>query len=422
MTQQSQGTRSSQGELLERLFRHGDLRVSSQPLVDPESGQALALRVLTHGSRELPGEDVADVRRLIAHSEDPGALDATARARALVHAATDPVTRGLPQVVDAVLPGLSQLDPHGPGPATVLLLDATQILDRPAEMLRLVGSARSQGWQVGLREVGADPSTLTAVAVVEPALMVLAASVLRDPTSALATETVQATTAYCHDSGAVLVAEDVDDAATAAAALAVGATLVSGRHGRPRQAPVPEDAHALFRSVRTPLPVPHQSPFELAARQHLPRRAGIELLLALTLQLERTATTAGRSTMVLSAFQDADHLDDATLERYRDLGRRCSLVLAVARGASAVGRVEHVVTTDLDASDPLVHEWTVIVLAPTSWVLLATRERAAAGGHRTFDYVLTFDRDLVAHAARSVLTRVTHVTPGERGAGGGWDV
>ncbi|SDD92320.1 DICT sensory domain-containing protein [Auraticoccus monumenti] len=418
MTQQNQ---VSGDALLERLFRHGDLRVSSRPLVDLDSGQALAVRVLTHGSRDLPGQDVDDVRRLVASSEDPGSLDATARARALVHTAADPLARAVPQVLDAVLPGLSQLDPHGPGPATVLLLDATQILDRPAEMLRLVGSARSQGWQVGLREVGADPSTLGAVAVVEPALMVLAGSVLQDPTSELATETIQATTAYCHDGGAVLVAEDVDDAEAAAAAVAAGATLVAGRHDRPPHEVVPAGAEALLGSFRAPLPVPHQSPFDLAARQHLPRRAGRETLLALTLQLERTATTAGRSTMVLSAFQDAQNLDRATVERYSDLGRRCSLVLAVARGMSAVGPVPHVVTTDLHASDPLVQEWTVIVLAPTSQALLATRERPGSGSHRSFDYVLAFDRDLVAHAARSVLTRVTQVAEHERGAARGWD-
>lgn len=421
MTQQSQTSRPPQQELLEQLFRRGELRVSSQPLVDLDTGQALAVRVLTHGAPGQPDQDAAAVRRLIAASEDPGSLDAAARARALAHTAAQPDARGVPQVVDAQLSGLSQLYLHGAGtPTTVLLLDATEILHRPAEMLRLVGTARSQGWQVGLREVGADPRSLCAVAVVEPALMVLARSVLDDPTSQLATETVQATTAYCHSSGAVLAAEDVDDSAGAAAALAAGATLVSGRHGRTRRDTVPEDADALFRLFTPPLPVPHQSPFELAARRHLPRRAGRPLLLALSTQLEQTATAAGRSAMVLSTFQHARHLTEATVERYRDLGRRCSMVLAVARGVSATPPIEHVVTSDLDGSDPLLHEWTVMVLAPTSWALMTARENLADGGRRSFDYVLTFDRDLIAHAARSVLTRVTQVTPRERGAAGGW--
>ncbi|RCK70779.1 hypothetical protein DT076_05125 [Desertihabitans brevis] len=406
--------------LLDRLFRRGELQVSQRALVDLATSEVAAVRILTHGplsSDPLSSDAVehgspgpAEVRRLIGSAPDPATLDAAVRARALAAADADPLVPGAARVIDAELSGLSELG-LSPQPApTVLVLDARTVLDRPASMLRLVGAARAQGWQLGLRQVGADHLSLAALGVVEPALVVLSDRVLREPTSQLSVETIQATTAFVHTSGGTVAAEDVDDhPGTRAAAVAAGATLVTGRPlDRPRRVR-PVGGDRLFRRFTPPLPTPHRSPFELASRRAAPRRAGKELLLAVSRRLEATATTAGRSSMVLAAFQQARHLTPGTLERYERLGRRCSLVLAAAQDVART-TVPGVSVADLDASDPLVQEWDILVLSPTGAAMLAARDTglpAADDRSRQFDYVLSHDRDLVAHAARSMLTRLT---------------
>ncbi|WP_331714728.1 EAL domain-containing protein [Auraticoccus cholistanensis] len=397
--------------LRERLFDRGELVVSQVPMVDLATGVSLAVRVLAHGAPEHGSVPPDEVRRLIAGADDPAALDLLAREQALAATETDPLLAGFPRVLDAELATLSELPVLAEGaPLTILLLDATTALERPAAMLRLIGTARSQGWQIGLREVGADHLSLAAVAVVEPALVVLSRRMLAEPSSGLSIETIQATTAYSSSSGAIVAAEQVDDPATAAAAHAAGVTLVTGRYSRPHPEVVAADAEVLFRLFTPPLPVPHQSPFELAARRATPRRADKELLLALSTRLEATAETGGRSGMVLSAFQHARHLPPGTVARYRRLGASCTMVLMAAQGAEKIADPA-VSVAALDGSDPLVHEWNVLVLSPTVAAMLVARDTghpSATERQRSFDYVLSYDRDLVAHAARSLLTRLTH--------------
>jgi EAL domain-containing protein (putative c-di-GMP-specific phosphodiesterase class I) len=398
-------------DVLEGLFRHGRLQITQTPLVEIATGRPLAVRLLAHG---LPGDDAAApgrVRELVAASDQTAFLDEAARSRSLAEARLSPLLAGAPLVLDAHLASFSQLLPNADPALVVLVVDSSDALDRPAEMLRLVAAARDQGWEIGLRDVGSTAASLAAVSVVEPALVVLSRRVLEEPTSQLTVETIQATTAFRHSSGAVVVAEDVVDAGEEAAAVAAGATLACGPryHGRTRRSPL-RPAEEVLRLFSPPLPVPHHSPFELAVRRHTAHRATKPVLVALSQRLEAVAGPAGRSSLVLAAFQTADQFTAATRDRYRDLARRSTLVMAAAQDLHDDDS-PGVSVTSLDASDPLVHEWDVLVLAPTLSVMLAAsdlRVPARRQRDREFEYVLTYDRDLVAHAARSMLSRLTH--------------
>jgi EAL domain-containing protein (putative c-di-GMP-specific phosphodiesterase class I) len=398
-------------EVLEGLFRHGRLQVTQTPLVEIASGRPVAVRLLAHG---LPGDSAADpgrVRELVAASDQTAFLDEAARSRSLTEARLSPLLAGAPLVLDAHLTSFSQLLPNAHPDPVVLVVDSGDAIDRPAEMLRLVAAARHQGWEIGLRDVGGTAASLAAVSVIEPALVVLSRRVLEEPTSQLTLETIQATTAFSHSSGAVVAAEDVADAGEEAAAVAAGATLGCGPryHGCIRCPPLRPGEEAL-RLFTPPLPVPHHSPFELAVRRYPARRATKPVLVALSQRLEAVAEPAGTSSLVLAAFQTADQFTTATRNRYRDLARRSTLVMAAAQDlhdSDSPG----VSVTSLDASDPLVHEWNVLVLAPTVSVMLAAsdlRVPVRRQRDREFEYVLTYDRDLVAHAARSMLSRLTH--------------
>lgn len=396
--------------VLEELFRRGGLQVLQTPLVEIESGAPVAVRLVTHG---LAGTDVippARLQTLVAASPHAVSLDEGARARALAEVQIAPLLPGTPAVLDAHLGSFTQLLPNNAGTDVVLLVDSSDVLARAAEMLRLVATARGEGWEVGLREVGSTVDSLTAVSLLEPALVVLSPRVVEEPTSRLSVETVQATTAFCHSSGALLAVDGVTDPATVAAAVAVGATLVSGPLYSATGLPPTLPAEPLLQRFTAPPPVSHQSPFELASRRHPARRATKPMLVELSKRLEAVAEPAGRSSVVLAAFQTAEQFTPATEVRYRRLAERCTLVMAAAQG------LEHTTTPNLsvaalDPSDPLVHEWNVIVLAPTMAAMLTAsdaRVPARRDEERAFDYLLTYDRDLVAHAARSMLSRLTH--------------
>ncbi|GAA1850278.1 DICT sensory domain-containing protein [Microlunatus capsulatus] len=398
-------------DVLERLFRHGRLQVTQTPLVEIGSGRPLAVRLVAHGPADDDAAAPARLRSLVAASDQAAFLDEATRARALAEARLAPLLPDAPLVLDAHLASFSQLSPNADPTLVVLVVDSGDAVERPAEMLRLVSAARAQGWEIGLRDVGSSAASLAAVAVVEPALVVLSRRVLDEPTSQLSVETIQATTAFSHSSGAVVAAEDVSDAASEAAAVAAGATLACGPryHGRTRRSPL-RPAEEVLRLFTPPLPVPHHSPYELAARRHTPRRATKPVLVALSHRLEAIAGPAGRSSLILAAFQTAEQFTPDTRERYRDLATRSTLVMAAAHDLHATD-TPGVSVTALDASDPLVHEWNVLVLAPTMSVMLAATDLRAPVRRqrdREFDYILTYDRDLVAHAARSMLSRLTH--------------
>ena len=395
--------------MLERLFREGRLQVTQTPLVEIASGQPLAVRLLAHGDDDTAAP--ARVRALVAASEQAAFLDEATRARALAEARLAPLLPRAPLVLDAHLSSFSQLTANADATTVVLVVDSGDVLERPAEMLRLVAAARGLGWEVGLRDVGSSAASLAAVAVVEPAVVVLSRRVLEEPTSPLTVETIQATTAFSHSSGAVLAAEDVADERAEAAAVAAGATLACGPHYHDRPArPPARDVAETLQVLTAPAPVPHHSPFELAARRHTARRATKPVLVALSQRLEALAAPAGTSSLVLAAFQTAEQFTPATRERYRQLAGHSTLVMAAALDLHSTD-TPGVSTTSLDPSDPLVHEWNVLVLAPTLAVMLAAsdlRVPARRQRDREFDYVLTYDRDVVAHAARSMLSRLTH--------------
>jgi DICT domain-containing protein len=63
----------------------------------------------------------------------------------------------------------------------------------------------------------------------------------------------------------------------------------------------------------------------------------------------------------------------------------------------------------LDSRDPLRGEWDVIVVGPHFAGALVARDCGDDGpdSQRRFDAVITYDRDLVIEAARSLLLRLT---------------
>ncbi|SDY18002.1 PAS domain S-box-containing protein/diguanylate cyclase (GGDEF) domain-containing protein [Modestobacter sp. DSM 44400] len=137
------------------------------------------------------------------------------------------------------------------------------------------------------------------------------------------------------------------------------------------------------------------------------RRAPKALLIELSKQLERQAMRLGDTCVVAATFQEARHVTPATTLRYRDLVSRVGFVAALGEGLP-VDPLPGVRGTHLRPDDPVRGEWDVVVLSPHFSAALLARDLHDEGPdlQRTFEFALTYDRDTVVRAARSLMGRV----------------
>jgi DICT domain-containing protein len=113
---------------------------------------------------------------------------------------------------------------------------------------------------------------------------------------------------------------------------------------------------------------------------------------------------AAEPAVLFSAFQEARHFTPATARRYEQYAHESALVMALgvdlpSRPAIGVRGVA------LSADDPLRGEWDVVAVGPQFVAALVARDLGDDGpdGERRFAYTLTYDRELVLAAARSLV-------------------
>ena len=138
------------------------------------------------------------------------------------------------------------------------------------------------------------------------------------------------------------------------------------------------------------------------------RIASKGLLLAMSHHLERHALGTSSAPVLLSAFEDATHYTTATATRYETLARSCAFVAALGAGMSAT-TVPGVRGADLRADDRLGGEWVVVVVGPHFSGALIAKDLGDTGPDRDrrFEVAITYERDLVLDAARSLIDRIT---------------
>src|SRR5262249_1634034 len=127
-------------------------------------------------------------------------------------------------------------------------------------------------------------------------------------------------------------------------------------------------------------------------------------LLDTTRLLEARAMAAAEPAVLLSGFQEARHFTPATARRYDRYAQSSALVMGVgtdvpSRPALGVRGVA------LSADDPLRGEWDVVAVGPHFMAALVARDLGDDGPDRDrrFAYALTYDRELVLTAARTLL-------------------
>ena len=292
----------------------------------------------------------------------------------------------------------------------VLEITERALTTRPADLLTAVAKYRAVGWRIALDDVGADPNSLALMPFLAPDVIKLDLRLVQSRTTLQTAEIVSAVNAQAERSGAVVLAEGIETAEQAELALAMGAQLGQGwLFGRP--AALPADPTSSCRQLDLPLVVPAMAaatPWELV-RDRLPvRRSTKPLLLAMSKHIEHQALVGGGAAVVLGTFQQDRYFTPATARRYTSLAASACFVAAFAEGI-AQEPARGVRGSSFPGDDPLAAEWDLAVIGPHFAAALVARDLGDSGAEhdRSFDYTLTYDRDVAVAVATALMTRVT---------------
>jgi diguanylate cyclase (GGDEF)-like protein/PAS domain S-box-containing protein len=404
--------------LVAAALRPGGVRSVFQPIVDLDTGRVVAYEALARGPEgplQRPDLLFATARGCGRLAELDQACRAAAFRGAVEHALLAPLTVFVnvePEVLDsAPLADLLAIAETAPRQLRIVLeITERALATRPAELLRTVERVRELGWGVAVDDVGADSMSLAFLPLLRPDVVKLDLSLVQERPGPAVAQIMNAVNAHAERSGALVLAEGIEDDEHLATARALGATLGQGwLFGRPGPGPAVGLTVGRLRLPDTgdTEPVIGRSPFaclpDAAALRHAPKG----LLIELSKQLEREAMRLGETCVVATAFQEARHFTAPTAQRYRDLVERTAFVCALGEDLP-VEPLPGVRGASLDDADPVRGEWDVVVLGPHFSAALLARDLGDAGPDmdRRFEYGLTYDRDAVTRAAAALLTRV----------------
>jgi EAL domain-containing protein (putative c-di-GMP-specific phosphodiesterase class I) len=394
------------------------LRALYQPIVDLDAGTTVGYEALARGPIGSP-------------LESPGALFESARSQhrldELDRACWGTALRG---ALDANLcPPMAlfvNVEPEAmgiglPSASTEVLRDARERLnvffevteraltERPAQLLDTVARMRRAGFGIALDDVGADRRSLALLPLLRPDVIKLDRSLIQSHPTLGSGRVMNGVCAYAEQTGAIILAEGIETEAHLLAARSMGATLAQGWYfGRPAPLPTAQpcvDGPAVAAEAASPLR--SSSPVELVKAHRELKIGRKDVLLSITRALEAQALLLGEHAVVASTFQHVRHFTPPTQVRYARLGEQTSLTVALAidmPDPPAPG----VRGANLAADDLIIGEWDVAVLGPHYAGALVARDLGDTGPdhERRFEFVLTFDRELVIDVVAALVSRV----------------
>lgn len=285
------------------------------------------------------------------------------------------------------------------------------LLGSPRTLLRKVAALRSLGFAIALDDIGSHPDSVALLDILAPDIVKLDVGLVQQQPNRTQARTVAAITAHHERTGAVICAEGIETDDHLEQALAYGATLGQGnRFGAPGGPMDIPQTRALPLRTTYPLTSIYPATFDLAIARLQTRTTREQTVTELSRHIERNAAAAENAPIVLAALQSGGDSRAAT-RTYSALAESSPLVAVFGESLPAelgprVRRVE------VGRNDPLSLESTIVVLGPDSAAALIARERRCRAGSsegildRRYDMAMTFDREHVTTAARTLLDRL----------------
>ncbi|MFI5935336.1 phytochrome-like protein cph2 [Actinoplanes sp. NPDC051494] len=262
----------------------------------------------------------------------------------------------------------------------------------------LLGAAagiRAAGHGVALGDVAAGVALLP---LVQPDVVTVDMGSLRSPEDPYRARTVAAVGEYAEAFGAAVVVTGVQSPEDARLAWAAGATVV--REGVVREGVAPELTAGEKWPPRAVAPgIAGGTPYAIVGGCRPVMETSRASLVAVSRRLEALAADGQ---VLLACGPEAGDPGAAMVRRLGRIARLSPLVAVLGEGVDAEP-APGVRGVDLTEGDPLRGERNLIVLGPQQAAALVARE---IDGDR-FGFAVTYQRDLVVAAARSLLGRVS---------------
>jgi len=397
---------------LDEILRRDLVRSVFQPIVDLETEAVLGFEALARGPEDSALQRPDRLFAAAAAGDRLAELDRACQRAALSGARANelgpPLTLFVNVEPDAI--GEASLPAPGPGLRAVIEVTERALTARPAELLRTVTRARVEGWGLALDDVGADTRSLALMPLLRPDVIKLDLRLVHEnPTPEIAA-IVGAVGAQAERTGATVLAEGIETERQTEHARALGATLGQGfLFGRPSAEPdrtaVADVALPIFTGA---LPYAARTPFELASARRPVRRGDQRLLLAISRELELQASRRRGTSLVISTFQHLERFTPRTQSIYEELASELAFV-AVLAADMPPEPAPGVRGAPISADDPLLGSWCVVVIGAHFASMLAAEERGEAEleEDRRFDFVFTYDRELIVVCAQALTLRIS---------------
>ena len=282
----------------------------------------------------------------------------------------------------------------------------------PAALLAVVERFRDQFHRVALDDVGADADSQAMMSLIRPDVIKLDRSITQHRITPQAASVIDAVRAEADRTGALILAEGIETPEHRDRARSLGATLGQGwLLGYPASLPdhVTAPTTSLPRLLTPPLSA--DTPFDIVHAHNASHEATRRELLSRSKALEDHGIHATEPTVLLATFQHARFFDPPTRRRYSNLAAH-GILTAIYAQDLPINPAPNIRGCPLAATDPLIGQWTVIVIGShfAGGLFAKQHNIAATDPQRTFDLVTSNDRDLILAAARPLIQRLTPVS------------
>ncbi|MBV1848711.1 EAL domain-containing protein [Catellatospora tritici] len=320
----------------------------------------------------------------------------------------EPETFGVhcpPDLADARHEALRHLD---------LVIELTERgIKNPAEVFRFVARAREYFGRLALDDVGADPTSLTMMALVRPDVIKLDRSLIQARQETWTRSYVINTAlTVAANTGAAVLAEGIETPEHLKVARAMGAHLGQGwLFGKPGPLPATVKLSAVPIPRLAIIPSKARTPFSVVERQTQVSPGNDQMIRTLGRMLEEMALHGSSAAMLFLVVPDGQIDSDCRL-MYSHIARHGVPVTAFGPGLPPTPG-PGIQGVSLPADDPLFAEHAVIVIGNYFAAALTARTRRHDADVKTeliYDVALTYDRLLVTEAARTLIGRMPRMT------------
>jgi EAL domain-containing protein (putative c-di-GMP-specific phosphodiesterase class I) len=291
------------------------------------------------------------------------------------------------------------------GKYQVILEVTERSLDRdPGTLLDGIDRLRHIVTGLALDDVGANPTTVSMLPIVAPAIIKLDMDMTLTELTPEKVRVLDVVYEETERTGAAILAEGIETSAQLEHARELGAVLGQGNHIGP---PLPRGMDAGNRPrqsfhLRTETPRSILNPFD-ALEGRVIGLAPAELLVALTQQMGSCGDDPPRPSLHIIHVPHPELFGSAERERMERLAELGALTAVLGPGIphEPGGGIRGI---GFRREPELVGEWAVIVLGPCA--VEAMLARSIPGNPHVFEYGITHDRRRVIAAARCLLRRM----------------